>query len=67
LILERQQKLSEPFTQREVRQKDWTGLSSQNAVNKALTILEEHDFIIGYQVASDKGGRPSTRYVWRKA
>jgi hypothetical protein len=66
LILERQQKLSEPFTQREIRQKDWTGLGSQHAVDKALTILEEHDFIIGYQVASEKGGRPSTRYVWRK-
>lgn len=66
LILERQQKLPEPFTPREVRQKDWTGLGSQDAVNNALAILLEHDFIVGYEVAGEKGGRPSTRYVWRR-
>ncbi len=66
LILERQQKLPEPFTAREVRQKDWTGLGSQDAVNNALAILVEHDFIVGYEVAGERGGRPSTRYVWRK-
>ncbi|TDF80440.1 YfjI family protein [Pseudomonas sp. H9] len=67
LILERQQKLPEPFTSREVRQKDWTGLGSQDAVNNALAVLAEHHFIVGYEVASEKGGRPSTRYVWRKS
>lgn len=66
LILERQKKLPEPFTAREVRQKDWTGLGSQDAVNNALAILVEHDFIVGYEVAGERGGRPSTRYVWRK-
>lgn len=66
LILERQQRLPEPFTAREVRQKDWTGLGSQDSVNNALAVLAEHDFIVGYEVAGDKGGRPSTRYVWRK-
>lgn len=65
LLLERRQKLPEPFTAREVRQKDWTGLGSQEAVNNALAILVEHDFIVGYEVAGEKGGRPSTRYVWR--
>lgn len=67
LILERKQKLPEPFTAREVRQKDWMGLGSQDAVNKALAILAEHDLIIGYEVAGEKGGRPSTRYIWRKS
>lgn len=66
LILERQQKLPEPFTAREVRQKDWMGLGSQDAVNNALAVLAEHDLIIGYEVAGEKGGRPSTRYIWRK-
>ena len=66
LILERQQKLPEPFTAREVRQKDWTGLGTQDAVNNALAVLAEHDFIVGYEVAGEKGGRPSLRYVWRK-
>lgn len=66
LILERRQKLPQPFTAREVRQKDWTGLASQDAVNNALAVLTEHDFIVGYSVAGNKGGRPSTRYVWRE-
>ncbi|NNA91281.1 YfjI family protein [Pseudomonas brenneri] len=66
MILERQQKLSEPFTAREVRQRDWTGLGSQDAVNNALAVLAKHDFIVGYDVSGEKGGRPSTRYVWRK-
>ncbi|MDY1049265.1 MULTISPECIES: YfjI family protein [Pseudomonas] len=66
LILERQQKLPEPFTPREVRQKDWMGSGSQDAVNNALAVLAEHDLIIGYEVAREKGGRPSTRYIWRK-
>ncbi|MFV3327120.1 YfjI family protein [Pseudomonas sp. NY15372] len=66
LILERIQKLPEPFTAREVRQKDWMGLGSQDAVSKALAVLAEHDLIIGYEVAGEKGGRPSTRYIWRK-
>ncbi|ALV76697.1 YfjI family protein [Pseudomonas aeruginosa] len=66
LILERQQKLPEPFTAREVRQKDWMGLGSQDAVNNALAVLAAHDLIIGYEVAGEKGGRPSTRYIWRK-
>ena len=66
LILERQQKLPESFTAREVRQKDWTGLSTQDAVNNALAVLAEHDFIVSYEIANEKGGRPSTRYVWRK-
>ncbi|MGV8637575.1 hypothetical protein ACV35N_36700, partial [Pseudomonas aeruginosa] len=47
LILERRHKLPQPFTAREVRQKDWTGLASQDAVNNALAVLTEHDFIVG--------------------
>ncbi|WP_423812428.1 YfjI family protein [Pseudomonas asiatica] len=66
MILERQRKLPEPFTVREVRQKDWAGLNSQDTVNNALTVLAEHEIIVGYEVAGEKGGRPSTRYVWRK-
>jgi putative DNA primase/helicase len=66
LILERQQKLPEPFTPREIRLKGWTGLDSLDAVNNALNVLIEHNYIVGYEVAGEKGGRPSTRYVWRK-
>lgn len=66
LILERQQKLPEPFTPREIRLKGWAGLDSLDAVNNALSVLAEHNHIVGYEVAGEKGGRPSTRYVWRK-
>ena len=31
--------IAEPFTAREVRQKDWTGLGTQDAVHNALAIL----------------------------
>ena len=67
LILERKDKLPEPFTPREVRLKGWAGLDSLDAVNDALATLAEHHIVIGYEVASDKGGRPSKRYVWRRA
>ncbi len=67
LILERKEKLPEPFTPREVRLKGWAGLDSLEAVNDALATLAEHHIVIGYEVASDKGGRPSKRYVWRRA
>lgn len=66
LILERQQKLPEPFTPREIRLKGWAGLDSLDAVNNALSVLAEHNYIVGYEVAGEKGGRPSTRFVWRK-
>lgn len=67
LILERQQKLPEPFTPREIRLRGWMGLDSMDAVNKALNVLIEHNYIVGYEVVGgEKGGRPSMRYVWRK-
>lgn len=67
LILERKDKLPEPFTPREVRLKGWAGLDSLEAVNDSLATLVEHRLVIGYEVAGDKGGRPSKRYVWRRA
>ncbi|MBT8766297.1 YfjI family protein [Metapseudomonas boanensis] len=66
LILARKDKLPEPFTPREVRLKGWAGLDSLEVVNEALATLSEHRFVIGYEVAGDKGGRPSKRYVWRR-
>ncbi len=67
LILDRKAKLPEPFTPREVVHKGWAGLNSLDAVNESLSILAEHHAVVGYEMASDKGGRPSRRYVWRRA
>ncbi|MGY8819839.1 MAG: YfjI family protein [Pseudomonadales bacterium] len=67
LIQERKDKLPEPFTPRDVMRKGWAGLETLDAVNDAVSILAEHHIVIGYEIASEKGGRPSRRYVWRRA
>lgn len=67
LILDRKDKLPEPFTCRELVKKGWAGLDSQAAVDSAIATLAEHHIVIGYEAAGDKGGRPSKRYVWRRA
>lgn len=68
LILERREKLPEPFTSREVVKKGWGGLESAEAANAALAMLTEHGYLVGYQaLQSELGGRPSMRYVWRPA
>lgn len=67
LILERKDKLPEPFTPREIRSKKWGGLDTTEAVNDALEVLTEHRTVVPYQVAAESGGRPSKRYVWRRA
>lgn len=66
LILERKDKLPEPFTPREVRLKGWAGLDSNEAVNESLAILAEHRFVIPYELTGKAGGRPSKKYVWRR-
>lgn len=66
LILERKEKLPEPFTPREVRLKGWAGLDSMESVNEALAVLAEHRLVIAYEVTGEGGGRPSKRYVWRR-
>ncbi|MFJ2385398.1 YfjI family protein [Pseudomonas protegens] len=66
LIHERRNKLPEPFTPREVRSKNWTGLDSTESVNESLAVLLEHNLVISYEVAGKDGGRPSKRYVWRR-
>lgn len=67
LILDRRDKLPEPFTPRDIRGKGWAGLETTQAVNDALAILYEHLQVIRYGVADEKGGRPSTQYVWRRS
>lgn len=63
LILQRRDKLPEPFTPRELCLKKWAGLGTMEEVNDALTILADHDYLVGY--IAETGGRPSMRYVWK--
>ncbi len=66
LILERKDKLPEPFKPRDVRLKGWAGLDSMESISEALAVLTEHRMVVAYEVAGDSGGRPSKRYVWRR-
>lgn len=52
------------FTARTIRQKDWSGLTEQDAVNRALDYLEN---VAGWTACQEKlsgprGGRPTTPY-----
>jgi hypothetical protein len=53
------------FTARDIRQKDWSGLTDQDSVNRALDYLEN---VAGWVRCTDslsgpKGGRPTTKYL----
>lgn len=63
LILERRDKLPEPFTARELCRKRWAGLDTPEQVNDALAVLADHDYLVSY--IAETGGRPSSRYVWK--
>jgi hypothetical protein len=65
LILEklRTGQLSSPFTAREIKNKQWGGLSG-DSVEKALEVLEECGWVRGTPRSSTgKGGRPTVDYV----
>lgn len=54
-------KLLNGFTARDVYKKGWTGISTHSEAESALCILEEFDWIRGYE-AFDQPGRPTVRY-----
>jgi len=53
------------FTARDIRQKDWSGLTSQEDVNRALDYLENNASWIRCTDAATtaRGGRPTSRYL----
>lgn len=68
LILSRREKLDAIFTARDVQRKNWTGLSSAQAVTDALNTLVDHRYLSELPVSTSKvGGRPSIRYRWHTA
>lgn len=49
------------FTARDVWKKGWTGISSSGRAELALSILEEHSWVVSSEI-DDQAGRPTRRY-----
>lgn len=65
MLAERLDRLPEPFTAREIQQKNWQGLKTGDEIAAALNLLEGAEWIASEDVqAGSAGGRPSTRY-WK--
>jgi len=55
-------KLSHGFTARDVARKGWAGIKTTADAETALSILEEHGWIVGIDDLGE-GGRPTVRYT----
>lgn len=65
LILERKNKLPNPFTAREVHRKNWAALDNITVVNEALECLVDyHHLVPKEQPSTTSGGRPTISYYW---
>lgn len=67
LILDRRDKLPSGFRARELRRKQWAGLNTVEAVNEALNMLVEYQWLEQtIENSHDEiGGRPTISYTWR--
>lgn len=65
LILNRKNKLPNPFSARDVHRKNWAGLDTIEAVHEALECLIDYYHILPKeQSTTNAGGRPTTSYEW---
>lgn len=65
LILKRKNKLSNPFSAREIHRKNWAGLDSINAVREALECLIDYKQLHSIEVPPTAlGGRSTVIYKW---
>lgn len=62
MILNRRDRLPQPFKARQVQQRGWAGLDSGEAVQGALGLLEEHGHLTAIETPT--AGRPRTDYWW---
>jgi putative DNA primase/helicase len=68
LILSRRGKLLDRFRAREVKRKNWSGLSSPQTVSEALDCLVDHRYLTEIpERPTGSGGRPTKRYRWNPA
>ena len=54
-------KLKDEFTARDVARKGWTGLGTSTLAEAALSVLEEHGWVVSDDM-QEATGRPTTRY-----
>jgi hypothetical protein len=52
--------LSNGFTARDIRQRDWSNLTDREQIQAGLGLLADHDWIAGDRI--NTGGRPKTTY-----
>lgn len=65
LILLRKDRLSHPFTTRDVQRKCWAGLDNLEAVNESIQCLIDHRYIYARETKStDAGGRRTIEFFW---
>ncbi len=65
IILNRESKLPNLFTSRDIQRKGWAGLATHSDVQDAIDLLLEHRWIFAEPIDTTKqGGRPSIRYTW---
>jgi len=63
LLLERLDKLNDEFAIRDIKRKDWSGLSDTETIQSALEYLVDYKHLIPFEVPTTAlGGRPTTYY-----
>lgn len=63
LLLKRKDKLPDGFKARDIKRRDWAGLTDSDVVNDALDILCEHGYLIE-QPINPALGRPTVTFTW---
>ncbi|AHI31269.1 hypothetical protein AU15_07825 [Marinobacter salarius] len=65
LMIDRRDKLSDPFTLREVQRKAWAGLTEKAQIRDTLDLLLDYGHLREIEcLPSVAGGRPSIQYRW---
>ncbi|WP_322003342.1 DUF3987 domain-containing protein [Marinobacter alexandrii] len=65
LLIDRRDKLSDPFTLREVQRKAWAGLTEKAQIRDTLDLLLDYGHLREIEcLPSVAGGRPSIQYRW---
>ena len=60
----RKNKLSNPFTVRDIVRKKWTGLNKKEVIIEALDCLIKYKYLISKRLSpTPQGGSPSTIYL----
>jgi hypothetical protein len=57
-----QGKLVDGFTVRDVQRKGWHGLKLSNAIEQALSVLEEYGYLVGVEQQNPSGGPQTIRH-----